>query len=85
MASKIVQDSLTWLKIAHNMPPRGSETASRRLQEAKEPPKEAPERPKPFKNKWVCLLGGVPVGGPSFGGVPGREFRLFLKLRFFFF
>ena len=49
MASKIAQDSPTWLKIAHHMPPRGSNTASKRLQEAKEPPKEAPERPKSFK------------------------------------
>ena len=60
MASKIAQDSPTWLKIAHNMPPRGSKTASRRLQEAKEPPKEAPERPKSFKNlkkiNDLCLL-----------------------------
>ena len=50
MASKIAQDSPTWLKIAHNMPPRGSKTAPRRLQVAKEPPKEAPERPTSFNN-----------------------------------
>ena len=50
MASKMAQDSSTWLKIANDMLTRGSKTASRRLQEAKEPPKEAPERPKSFKN-----------------------------------
>ena len=52
MASTIAQDSQTWLKIAHNMPPRGSKTALRRLQVAKEPPKEAPEMPKSIKNLW---------------------------------
>ena len=50
MASKMAQDSPTWLKIAHNLPPRGSKTASRRLQVVKEPPKETPERPNSFKN-----------------------------------
>ena len=59
MASKIAQDNPTWLKIAHNMPPRGSKTASRRLQVAKEPPKESPERQTSFKNQkkfnCVCL------------------------------
>ena len=38
---------------------RGSKTASRRLQEAKEPPKEALERPKSFKNfgkKKQCFV-----------------------------
>ena len=50
MASKMAQDSPTWLKIAHNLPPRGSKTASRRLQVVKEPPKETPERPKSLKH-----------------------------------
>ena len=50
MASKMAQDSPTWFKIANDMLPRGSKTASRRLQEAKEPPKEAPERPTSFKD-----------------------------------
>ena len=50
MASKIALDSPAWLKIAHNMPPRGSKTALRRLQVVKEPPKEAFERPKSFNN-----------------------------------
>ena len=49
IASKIDQDSPTWLKIAHNMPPTGSNTAPRRLQVVKEPPEEAPEKPKSFK------------------------------------
>ena len=67
MASKIAQDSPTWLKIANDMPPRGSKTASRRLQEAKEPPKEAPEKPKSFKNNGknnvFCLLAfSLPMG-----------------------
>ena len=58
MASKMAQDSPTWLKIANDMLPRGSKTASRRLQEAKEPPKEAPERPKSFKNlKKINVFG----------------------------
>ena len=48
MASKIAQDSPTWLQLAHNMRPRGSSTAPRRLQVVKEPPKEALERPKSF-------------------------------------
>ena len=60
MTSKMAQDSPTWLKIANDMPPRGSKTASRRLQEAKEPPKEAPKRQKSFQNlkkMYVfCLL-----------------------------
>ena len=50
MASKIAQDSPTWLKIAHNMPTRGPKTAPRRLQVAKEPPNEAPEKPKSSKH-----------------------------------
>ena len=50
MASKIAQDSPTWLQLAHNMRPRGSGTAPRRLQVVKEPSKEALERPKSFKN-----------------------------------
>ena len=67
MTSKMAQDSPTWLKIANDMPPRGSKTASRRLQEAKEPPKEAPERPKSFKNlgktNVFCLLAfSLPMG-----------------------
>ena len=58
MTSKMAQDSPTWLMIAHSMPPRGSKTASRRLQEAKEPPKEAPERPKSFKHlKKINVFG----------------------------
>ena len=44
MASKIAQDSPTRLTIVNDMPPRSSKTALRRLQEAKEPRKEAPER-----------------------------------------
>ena len=60
MASKIAQDSPTWFKIANDMLPRGAKTASRRLQEAKEPPKEALERPKSFKHQKkiteLCLL-----------------------------
>ena len=61
IASKIAQESPTWLKIAHNMPPRGSNTAPKRLQVAKEPPEEAPERPTSIKsqrklNVFVCLL-----------------------------
>ena len=67
MASKIAQDSPTWLKIVNDMPPRGSKTASRRLQEAKESPKEVPERPKSFKNqKKINVLGllafSLPMG-----------------------
>ena len=50
MASKIAQDSPTWLKIAHSIPPRGFKIAPIRLQVAKEPPKEAPERPNSFQN-----------------------------------
>ena len=50
MASKIGQYSPTWLQLAHNMPPTGPNTASRRLLVAKEPPKEAPEKPKTFKH-----------------------------------
>ena len=67
MASKMAQDSPTWLKIAPNIPPRGPKTAPRRLQEAKEPPKEAPERPKSFKNlKKINVFGllafSLPMG-----------------------
>ena len=36
MASKIAQDSPTWLQLAHDMRPRGSSSAPRRLQEVKE-------------------------------------------------
>ena len=43
MVSEMAQDSPTRLKIAPNMPPRGSKTAPRRLQVATEPPKEAPK------------------------------------------
>ena len=51
--------------IAHNMPPRGSNTAPRRLQVAKEPPKEAPERPKPFKHiKKINVFGLLPFSLP---------------------
>ena len=39
MASKIAQDSPTWLKIARNMPPRGSRIAPRQFQAAKIRPK----------------------------------------------
>ena len=46
MASKIVQDSPTWLKIAHNMPPRGSKTAQRRLEVARKLFNYASEKPK---------------------------------------
>ena len=56
MASKIAQDSPTCLKIAHNMPPRGSKTTLRRLQVAKEPPKEAPEKPKSFKHRRKSMF-----------------------------
>ena len=50
MASKIAQDSPTWLNIAHNMPTRSLKTAPRRLQVAKTPPKEAPEMPKSLQH-----------------------------------
>ena len=50
MASKIAQDSPTWLQLARNMPPRASGTAPRRPQVGKEPSKEALETPKSFKN-----------------------------------
>ena len=60
MASKIAQDSRTWFNIANDMPPRRSKTALIRLHMAKEPPKEAPERPTSFKHlKQIndfCLL-----------------------------
>ena len=56
MASKIAQYSPTWLQLAHNMRPRGSNTAPRRLQVAKEPPKEAPERPTSFKHLGKPML-----------------------------
>ena len=67
MASKMAQDSPTWLKIANDMPPRGSKTALRRLHVAKEPPKEAPERPKSFKhlkknNMFGLLAFSLPMG-----------------------
>ena len=67
MASKIAQDSPTWLNIAHNMPSRGLKTAPRRLQVAKGPPKEDPEKPEPIKNlrkiNVVCLLAfSLPMG-----------------------
>ena len=57
MASKIAQDSPTWLQLAHNMRPRGSSTAPRRLQVVKEHSKEALEKPKSFKNigKPMCF------------------------------
>ena len=47
------------LKIAHNMPPRCSKTTLRRLQVAKGPPEEAPERQNAFKHLQkmdVCCL-----------------------------
>ena len=50
MASKIVQDSPRWFKIAINMHPRALETASGRLQVPFELSKEAPKRPKSFKS-----------------------------------
>ena len=50
MASKMARYGPTWFNIANDMLPRGSKTTSRRLHEAKEPPKEALERPKSFKN-----------------------------------
>ena len=60
MASKIVQDSPRWFKIAFNMPPRALNTAPGRLQVPSEPPKEAPKRPKSFKTivvfNVVCIL-----------------------------
>ena len=60
MASNIAQDSPTWLSIAHNMPPTGYNTAQRRFQVVKEPPKEAPEMPKYFQNRLktndFCIL-----------------------------
>ena len=67
MASKIAQDNPTWFKIAPNIPPRGPKTAPRRLQVAKEPPKEAPERPKSFKclkkiNVFVLFALSLPMG-----------------------
>ena len=67
IASKIGQDSPTWLQLAHNMPPRGSNTAPRRLQVAKEPPKEAPERSKSIKhlkrnNVFGLLAVSLPMG-----------------------
>ena len=56
MASKIAQYSPTWLQLAHNMRPRGSNTAPRRLQVAKKLPKEAPERPTSFKHLGKPML-----------------------------
>ena len=60
MASKIAQDSPTWLKIANNMPPRGPKRATRRIQVLLETPQDLPEKPKSFKNlkkiNDVCLL-----------------------------
>ena len=59
MASKIAQDIPTWLKVADDMPPRGSKTAPGRLQVAKELPKEAPERPKSFKHQKEIIVFGL--------------------------
>ena len=50
MASKIAQDSPTWLQLAHNMRPRGPSTAPIRLQVAKRLSKEALEKPESFKH-----------------------------------
>ena len=44
------------MKIAHNMPPIGSNTAQIRFQIVKEPPKEAPQRPTSFNHlKNECV------------------------------
>eukprot|EP00959_Pyramimonas_sp_CCMP1952_P274530 5738930-Pyramimonas_sp.AAC.1 len=50
MASKIVQDSPRWSKIAINMHPRALKTAPGRIQLPSEPSKEALKRPKSFKS-----------------------------------
>ena len=50
MASKIAQDSPTWLKIANNMPPGGPKRATGRIQVLLETPQDPPEKPKSFKN-----------------------------------
>ena len=50
MASKIAQDSPTWLKIANNMPPRGPKRATRRIQVLLETPQDLPEKPKSIKH-----------------------------------
>eukprot|EP00959_Pyramimonas_sp_CCMP1952_P002929 60679-Pyramimonas_sp.AAC.1 len=67
MASKIVQDSPRWLKIAINMPPRALETTLGRLQVPGEPSKEAFKRPKSFKslvffNVFCILAVSRPMG-----------------------
>ena len=50
MASRTVQDSPRWFKIAINMHPRALETAPGRLQVPFEPSKEALKRPTSFKS-----------------------------------
>ena len=59
MTSKTAQDSSTWLNIANDMPPRCSKTASTPRQVAKEPPEEAPEKPKSFKNRKKINVFGL--------------------------
>ena len=49
MASKIAQDSPTWLKIASDVPPKGPEKATRRIQVLLETPQDLPEKPKSFQ------------------------------------
>ena len=56
MASKMAQDTSRRLKIASDMPPRGSTTAPRRFQVLFEPSRAPPKMPKSFKNlKKTCV------------------------------
>ena len=50
VASKIAQDSTTWLSIANSMPPRGPKKATRRIQALFGTPQDSPEKPKSFNN-----------------------------------
>ena len=84
MASKIAQDSPTWIKIAHNMPPRGSKTAQRRLEVARKLFNDASEKPKSSNLRpcWCDLEGfsGLPWFGPGgvyFGARLGQPSALF--------
>ena len=60
IASKIAQDSPTWLKMTSIMPPRGPKRATRRFQVLLDTPQDLPEKPKSYNNlrkiNDCCLL-----------------------------
>eukprot|EP00959_Pyramimonas_sp_CCMP1952_P088013 1841565-Pyramimonas_sp.AAC.1 len=60
MASKIAQDSPTWLKTASDMPPRRPQRATKRFQVLLETPQDPSKRVKSVKSQrninLCCLL-----------------------------